>query len=49
MRLAEEQPRLRPLRVKPDDLAVRIPISVGPTGYVVHDSHPYSMHPDALG
>lgn len=49
VRLAEEQPRLRPLRVKPDDLALRIPISVGPTGYVVHDSHPYSMHPDALG
>lgn len=49
VRLAEEQPRLRPLRVKPDNLALRIPISVGPTGYVVHDSHPYSMHPDALG
>jgi transposase len=49
VRLAEEQPRLRPLRVKPDDLALRIPVSVGPTGYVVHDTHPYSMPPDALG
>lgn len=49
VRLAEEQPRLRPLRVKPDELALRIPVSVGPTGYVVHDTHPYSMPPDALG
>jgi transposase len=48
-RLAEEKPRLRALRVKPDELALRIPVSVGPTGYVVHDTHPYSMPPDALG
>lgn len=49
VRLAEEQPRLRPLRVAPDELALRIPVHVGPTGYVVHDTHPYSMPPDALG
>lgn len=49
VRLAEEQSRLRPLRVKPEDLALRIPVYVGPTGYVVHDTHPYSMPPDALG
>lgn len=49
VRLAEEQPRLRPLRVKPADLALRIPVHVGPTGYVVHDTHPYSMPPEALG
>jgi transposase len=49
VRLAEEQPRLRPLRVSPDELALRIPVHVGPTGYVVHDTHPYSMPPDALG
>lgn len=24
-------------------------MSVGPTGYVVHDTHPYWMPPDALG
>jgi transposase len=48
-RLAEEKPRLRALRVKPDELALRIPVHVGPTGYVVHDTHPYSMPPDALG
>jgi len=48
-RLAEEKPRLRPLRTAPADLALRIPLTVGPTGYVVHDTHPYSMSPDALG
>jgi len=48
-RLAEELPRLRPLKVLPDNLALRIPIYVGPTGTVVHDTHPYSMPPEALG
>lgn len=48
-RLAEEKRRLRVLRVNPDELALRIPAHVGPTGYVVHDTHPYSMPPDALG
>jgi hypothetical protein len=48
-RLAEEKPRLRPLKVSPEDLALRIPVFVGPTGYVVHDTHPYSMPPDAIG
>lgn len=49
VRLAEEAPRLRPLRVAPADLSLRIPLTVGPTGYVLHDTHPYSMSPDALG
>jgi transposase len=49
VRLAEEKPRLRPLKVAPEDLALRIPISVGPTGYVLHDTHLYSMDPDAIG
>lgn len=49
VRLSDEQPRLRPLRVAPADLALRIPLTVGPTGYVVHDTHPYSMPPEALG
>jgi len=49
MRLAEEQARLRPLRIAPAELALRIPVHVGPTGYVVHDTHPYSMPPEALG
>lgn len=48
-RLADEKPRLRALRVNPANLALRIPTYVGPTGYVVHDTHPYSMPPEALG
>jgi len=49
VRLAEEQPRLRPLKVRPNDLALRVPVYVGPTGTVVHDTHPYSMPPEAIG
>jgi hypothetical protein len=48
-RLAEEQPRLRPLKVAPADLALRFPVYVGPTATVVHDTHPYSMPPEAIG
>jgi hypothetical protein len=48
-RLAAERPRLRPLKIAPADLALRIPISVTPTGGVRHDTHTYSMPPDALG
>ncbi len=49
VRISDERPRLRPLRIAPANLALRIPLTVGPTGYVLHDTHPYSMHPDALG
>lgn len=49
VRLAEERGRLRPLKVAPQDLALRVPVQVGPTAYVVHDTHHYSMHPDAIG
>jgi transposase len=49
VRLAEELPRLRPLKVAPEDLAIRVPVYVGPTGTVVHDTHPYSMPPEAIG
>ncbi len=48
VRLAEEVPRLRPLKVRPEDLALRIPIYVGPTGTVMHDGHAYSMPPEAI-
>ena len=48
-RIAEERARLRPLKIAPADLALRIPVSVGPTGVVIHDTHPYSMPPDAIG
>jgi len=48
-RLAEEHERLRPPKVQPDELALRIPISVGVTGHVIHDTHAYSMPTDAAG
>lgn len=48
VRLAEEAPRLRALKVPPDELALRIPVYVGPTGTVVHDGHAYSMPPEAI-
>ena len=49
VRLEEERPRLRSLKVAPADLALRVPIVVGPTAEVIHDTHPYSMPPDAIG
>lgn len=48
VRLAEEAPRLRPLKVPPQELALRIPVYVGPTGTVLHDGHAYSMPPEAI-
>ncbi len=48
VRLAEEAQRLRSLKVRPQDLALRIPVYVGPTGTVLHDGHPYSMPPEAI-
>jgi len=48
VRLAEEAPRLRPLKVRPEDLGLRMPVFVGPTGTVVHDGHFYSMPPEAI-
>jgi transposase len=48
VRLAEEAPRLRALKVQPEDLALRIPVYVGPTGTVVYDGHAYSMPPEAI-
>jgi len=48
-RITEDRARLRPLKVAPADLALRIPVSVSPTGVVMHDGHPYSMPPDAIG
>ena len=48
VRLAEEALRLRPLKVQPEDLALRIPVYVGPTGTVLHEGHAYSMPPEAI-
>jgi hypothetical protein len=47
-RMAEERTRLRPLKILPQNLALRIPIYVGPTGYVLHDTHEYSMPPESI-
>jgi transposase len=49
VRLEEERPRLRALKIAPQHLALRVPVVVGPTAEVLHDTHPYSMPPDALG
>lgn len=49
VRRAEERVRLRPLKVQPADLALRIPILVSATAYVTHETHRYSMPSDAIG
>src|SRR5436190_447482 len=49
VRLEEERPRLRAVKIAPQDLALRVPVVVGPTAAVLHDTHPYSMAPDAIG
>jgi transposase len=48
LRLAEEAPRLRALKVRPEELALRIPVYVGPTGTVLHEGHAYSMPAEAI-
>ena len=49
VRLEEERLRLRALKIAPADLALRVPIVVGPTAEVLHDTHTYSMAADAIG
>jgi transposase len=49
IRREDELKRLRPLRVNPEDLALRIPVHVGPTAEVIHDTHTYSMPAEAAG
>jgi hypothetical protein len=48
VRLAEEAGRLRALKVAPEQLALRIPVYVGPTGMVLHGGHAYSMPPETI-
>ena len=48
VRWAEEKSRLRPLKVQPEELALRIPVYVGPTATVVHEGHAYTMPPEAI-
>jgi len=47
--LAEERQRLRPLRLRPAEMALRLPVSVGPTAMVEHETNKYSMPPEACG
>ena len=49
IRLAQERPRLRPLKIAPENLALRLPIHVSQTATVLHDTHIYSMPPEATG
>lgn len=46
-RRLEELPRLRPIKVFPERLALRIPVFVGPTAEVMFEGAPYSMPPEA--
>lgn len=39
---------MRPVQVLPENLALRIPIAVGPTAEVVFEGVPYSMSPEAM-
>ena len=43
IRRREELPRLRPLKVFPENLALRVPIFVGPTAEVMFEGSAYSM------
>jgi transposase len=43
----EELVRLRPIKVFPERLALRLPIFVGPTAEVMFEGVPYSMPPEA--
>ena len=46
-RRQEELARLREIRVRPEELALRIPVFVGPTAEVVFEGVTYSMPPQA--
>jgi transposase len=48
-RLAEEQKRLRMLPIMPEEYALRIPITVGPTSHVDYNGIRYSMPTRAMG
>lgn len=43
----KESARLRPVRVLPESLAIRVPVFVGPTAEVMFEGAPYSMPPSA--
>jgi hypothetical protein len=49
VRRQEEMPRLRPLKVRPENLALRIPVVAGPTGHVTYQEHEYLVPAKAIG
>jgi len=49
LRLLEDRARLRPPRCLPEQLALRVPIQVGPTAEVCYNGRAYSMPPEAAG
>lgn len=49
VRFEEEKKRLRPLPISPENYALRIPITVGPTGHVDYNGVRYSMPARAMG
>ena len=44
-----ERPRLRPLPIASSDFALRVPVVVGPTGFVEYRGVRYAMPPKAIG
>ena len=47
--LLEDQKRLRPLAVAPEDHALQFEVLVGPTGMVTHRGIRYAMPPESIG
>jgi hypothetical protein len=47
--LAEERQRLRPLKIRSEDLALRVPVVVGPRAAVVYEGQSYAMPADSVG
>ena len=48
-RMLTERQRLRPLKIRPEQLAIRQPVHIGPTAMVSLQAAQYSMPPDAAG
>lgn len=48
-RMAEELPRLRPVKLSPSTFAVKLPVLVRPDACVVHEGHSYQLLPKVIG
>jgi len=48
-RMADEGPRLRPLKLSPQTFAVKLPVVVRNDACVVHDGHSYQLPPTVIG